>query len=99
MNNKTLAADFCLPNQDNEIFCLKDNRGKWIILYFYPKDSSKGCIVEALNFANNMQYFEDLGVVVIGVSPDSVKSHKSFVTKHNLPFSILSDIEHEVMEK
>lgn len=93
------AMDFCLPNQNGETTCLKDFRGKWVVLYFYPKDNSRGCTLEAESFRDNLPSLEDLGAVVVGVSPDSVKSHQNFAQKHNLEFILLSDPEHEVLEK
>jgi len=92
------AMDFCLFNQNGENTCLKDFRGKWVVLYFYPKDNSRGCTLEAENFRDNLQSFKDLGAVVVGVSPDSVKSHQNFAKKYNLNFSLLSDPEHKVLE-
>jgi peroxiredoxin Q/BCP len=79
--------------------CLGDYRGKWVVLYFYPKDNSKTCTIEAVDFTNKLKQFEELDTIVIGVSPDSVKSHKNFSTKHDLNFILLSDPEHEVLEK
>ncbi len=96
---KTKAPDFCLQNQDNKKVCLADYKGNWIVLYFYPKDNSKTCTLEAVDFTNSLKQFEEMDTIVIGVSPDSVKSHKSFATKHNLNFILLSDSEHVVIEQ
>jgi thioredoxin-dependent peroxiredoxin len=96
---KTKAPSFCLQNQDNKKVCLADYKGKWVVLYFYPKDNSKTCTIEALNFTDNMKQFEDMETIVIGVSPDSVKSHKNFATKHNLKIILLSDTEHQILEQ
>jgi peroxiredoxin Q/BCP len=96
---KTIAPTFCLFNQNDERVCLEDFRNKWVILYFYPKDNSKTCTLEALSFNENLKNFKKMGAVVIGVSPDSVKSHKNFAHKHNLEFIILSDPEHKVLKK
>ena len=93
------APAFCLPNQDGETVCLDSFRGKWVVLYFYPKDNSKGCTLEALDFTLNKDAFEELGATVIGVSPDSVKSHQSFCQKHGLTITLLSDPEHEALER
>jgi peroxiredoxin Q/BCP len=93
------APDFCLPDQNGETKCLRDFGGKWLVLYFYPKDNSKTCTLEAVNFMDNLKSLEDLGAVVVGVSPDSVKSHQNFAKKHNLKFTLLSDPEHKVLEK
>ena len=79
--------------------CLKDFRNKWIILYFYPKDNSKGCTREAIEFTNNFQTLQELDTVILGISPDSIKSHQNFAQKHNLKFILLSDPQHKVLEK
>ena len=86
-------------NQNDEKICLEDFRSKWVILYFYPKDNSKTCTLEALSFTDNLKSFKDMGAVVVGVSPDSVKSHKNFAHKHNLDFILLSDPEQKVLNK
>jgi peroxiredoxin Q/BCP len=96
---KEEAPDFCLPDQDNNKVCLDEYRGKWIVLYFYPKDNSKSCTLEALDFTNSIKDFETLNATVLGVSPDSVKSHQNFIKKHDLDVSLLGDPEHEVLEK
>ena len=96
---KKLASNFCLLNQTNEKICLEDFRKKWVILYFYPKDNSKTCTLEALSFTHNIKWFKENGAIVIGISPDSVTSHKNFANKHNLDLILLSDPEHEVIEK
>lgn len=92
------APDFCLPNQDGKEICLKDFRGKWVILYFYPKDNTPGCTLEAKDFTNHLEEFQKLDAVVLGVSKDSVKSHKRFIEKHGLKITLLSDPEHKVIE-
>ena len=79
--------------------CLKDFRNKWITLYFYPKDNSKGCTREAIEFTNNFQTLQELDTVILGISPDSIKSHQNFAQKHNLKFILLSDPQHKVLEK
>ena len=96
---KKKAPNFCLLNQENEKICLKDFKEKWIILYFYPKDNSKGCTLEALSFTHNVKWFNERGAIVIGISPDSVKSHKNFAQKHDLDLILLSDPEHEVLKE
>jgi peroxiredoxin Q/BCP len=96
---KKKALTFCLLNQDDEKVCLKDFMGKWVVLYFYPKDNSKTCTLEALSFTDNIKSFKELGAVVIGISPDSVKSHKNFAHKHNLDLILLSDPEHTVLNQ
>ncbi len=92
------TPDFCLPDQDEREVCLKDFRGKWVILYFYPKDNTSGCTREAIDFTEHLEEIESLGAVVLGVSPDSVKSHVKFREKHNLKVTLLSDPEHKVLE-
>lgn len=97
-NMKKKAPEFCLLDQNDKKVCLKDFRGKWIVLYFYPKDNSKSCTLEAVSFTDNLKTLEEMGAVVVGVSPDSVKSHQNFGAKHDLSFTLLSDTEHEVLE-
>jgi len=92
------APDFCLPDQNGKEICLKDFKGKWVILYFYPKDNTSGCTREAMGFTEAKKEFEELGAVIIGVSPDSVKSHKNFEQKKGLKIILLSDTEHKVLE-
>ena len=93
------APDFCLPSDDGNEYCLKDFRGKWVVLYFYPKDNTSGCTREAVDFTSRLNEFMKLGAVVIGISPDSIESHKKFRMKHSLKVILLSDVEHKVLEK
>lgn len=93
------APDFSLPDQTGTIRTLKEYEGRWIVLYFYPKDSTPGCTTEACNFRDTRDSIAELGnAVVIGVSKDSVKSHAKFAEKHNLNFTLLSDEGHEMIE-
>ena len=85
-----------LPNQSGETVELKQFKGSWIVLYFYPKDDTPGCTTEACNFRDSMKAFTDRGVIVLGVSPDDAKSHAKFATKHKLPFDLLADTEQKV---
>lgn len=94
-----LAPDFTLPNQDGKEFTLSSLRGKKVVLYFYPKDSTPGCTIEANDFRVRTEAFDQKNAIVIGVSRDSAKSHTKFIEKHCLPFMLLSDTEHEVMDK
>ena len=94
----TEAVDFTLKNQNGEDVTLSDFRGKKVVLYFYPKDNTPGCSAQAAAFASLNAEFEKKGAVVIGISKDSVKSHKKFEEKYSLPFNILSDPEHKVIE-
>lgn len=93
-----LAADFCLKNQNNENVCLKDFMGKWVVLYFYPKDNTPGCSLEAKGFSDYINEFKQLNARIIGISPDSIDSHKKFESKHNLTFNLLSDPNHDVLK-
>ncbi len=89
------APNFKLQDQNGEYKSLKDYSGKWIVLYFYPKDNTPGCTKEACNFRDAREQIELMtGAVVIGISKDSVTSHKKFADKHKLNFSLLSDPEH-----
>ena len=89
----TKAPDFRLPDQNGEIHTLEESRGKKVILYFYPKDNTAGCTKQACGFGELYPQFTEKGAVVLGVSKDSVKSHKNFETKYQLPFTLLSDPE------
>jgi len=92
------APGFCLPNQNGEEVCLESLRGRWVILYFYPKDNTKGCTLEAIDFTMNRERIEGMGATVLGVSPDSVESHQGFCDKHGLNITLLSDPGHGVLE-
>lgn len=94
----TTAPDFTLPDQNGELHSLKDYRGQKVILYFYPKDNTSGCTKQACGFAERYPQIREKGAVVLGVSRDSVKSHKNFETKYELPFTLLSDTERTVIE-
>ncbi len=90
------APDFSLPNENNQIVRLSDFRGKWVVLFFYPKDFSMGCTAEVCSFRDNFDEFKKIDAVLLGVNTDSVESHKEFIAKHKLPFSLLSDATGEV---
>jgi len=92
------APEFCLPNQDETEICLRDLAGKWIILYFYPKDNTPGCSTEACDFTENLDWFEDEDAVILGVSPDSPKKHRNFIEKKNLKITLLSDENKDVIK-
>lgn len=87
------APAFALPDQDNQVHTLKEYRGKKVVLYFYPKDNTAGCTKQACGFGELYPQFQEKDAVVIGVSKDSVASHKKFQEKFNLPFTLLSDTE------
>ena len=89
----TKAPDFTLPDQNGNMHSLSEYRGKKVILYFYPKDNTAGCTKQACGFAERYPQFTEKGAVVLGVSKDSVASHKKFEEKYGLPFTILSDPE------
>ncbi len=93
------APDFSLPDQNGAIHGLRDYRGRWVVLYFYPKDDTPGCTTEACSFRDARDAIANLGnAVVLGISKDTVKSHAKFVEKHELNFTLLSDPEHKVIE-
>jgi peroxiredoxin Q/BCP len=92
-----IAPDFTLPNQDGINVSLKDFAGKWLVLYFYPRDNTPGCTIEAKDFTSLAPRFKKLGVSVVGVSPDSVKSHCNFIEKQDLKITLLSDTDKEVV--
>lgn len=93
------APAFTLENQDGKKVSLKDFEGQWVVLYFYPKDNTPGCTTEACEFTEAMPNFKKLKSVVLGVSPDSVKSHQNFIAKQNLGITLLSDPDHRILEK
>ena len=93
------APDFCLFNQNEESVCLKDFMGKWVVLYFYPKDNTPGCTIEAIDFTKLKSKFENLNTVILGVSKDNCNSHQKFVAGKKLTITLLSDPEAEVQKK
>jgi len=92
------APAFHAPDQTGEMHALKEYRGKWALLYFYPKDDTTGCTAEACSLRDNWNGFKKLKAVVIGVSVDPVKSHAKFVAKYDLPFTLLSDEDHAIVD-
>lgn len=92
------APDFNLIADSGENFSLKDQKGKKVILYFYPKDMTSGCTVEACDFRDNIKKIDKKNAVVIGVSPDGTKSHVKFKDKYELPFTLLSDESKKMLE-
>lgn len=93
------APAFRLQDQTGAWHTLEDYKGKWVVLYFYPKDDTPGCTTEACNFRDDIFAFRKLGVVILGVSTDDVESHQQFADKHSLPFSLLSDPKGDTAEQ
>ena len=93
------APSFSLPDQEGKKHSLADYEGQPVVLYFYPKDDTPGCTVEACEFRDSYDVFRERGAEIIGVSPDDVASHGKFKSKYELPFTLLADPEHEVAEK
>ena len=92
------APDFSAETDKGETVALKDFAGKHVVLYFYPKDDTPGCTVEACNFRDNMGRIESAGAVVLGISLDSVQSHQKFRDKFELPFTLLADSDHRIAD-
>lgn len=92
------APALSLPNQDEVEISLRDLEGKWIVLYFYPKDNTPGCTTEACDFTASLPDFEGLNAVILGVSPDSPKKHRSFIEKQKLGLTLLADESTEVAQ-
>ena len=93
----TKAPEFSLPDQNGQLHTLSSYQGRKVILYFYPKDMTSGCTAQACSFRDLYPQFQEKGAVVLGVSKDSVASHKRFEEKHGLPFTLLSDPELQVI--
>ncbi|HLQ72154.1 MAG TPA: thioredoxin-dependent thiol peroxidase [Bacillota bacterium] len=96
VNFKEPAPDFVLPDSNGENIRLSDFEGKYVVLYFYPKDMTPGCTTEACDFRDAYEDFSSLNTVIIGISPDPAESHQKFIDKHELPFHLLADENHEV---
>ncbi|MBR4779796.1 MAG: thioredoxin-dependent thiol peroxidase [Lachnospiraceae bacterium] len=94
----TMAPEFTLPDQDGKMHTLSEYRGQKVILYFYPKDNTAGCTKQACNFSELRPQFKEKGAVILGVSKDSVASHKKFQEKYGLTFTLLSDVDRTVIE-
>ncbi len=94
-----VAPTFTLPSQDGSQISLDSFRGKWVVLYFYPKDMTQGCTIEAHNFQRDLSKFEADNAVIVGVSVDTPDSHKQFCTKEGLTFRLLADPEHKVVDE
>ncbi len=92
------APAFELPDQDGKRIKLSEHRGKWVVLYFYPKDNTPGCTIEAINFTKSLVRLTDLNAVVLGVSADTPECHQKFIKKQKLKINLLSDPEHKMIE-
>jgi peroxiredoxin Q/BCP len=92
------APNFSLPSQEDKNVSLTDYKGKWVVLYFYPKDQTTGCTIEAHNFQRDLPKYDALHAVVLGVSLDTVESHKTWCTKDSLTFKLLADPEHKAID-
>ena len=92
------APDFSLPSQEDTPVSLSQYKGKWVVLYFYPKDMTSGCTIEAHNFQRDLPKYDALNAVVLGVSLDTVESHKTFCSKDSLTFKLLADPDHKVID-
>ena len=88
--------DFCSMNQDEEEICFRDIKGRWIVLYFYPKDNTPGCTTQACDFTTSLGDFDSLNTSILGVSPDSPKKHRNFIEKKHLKITLLADEEKEL---
>jgi peroxiredoxin Q/BCP len=95
----TMAPDFTLSSQEGKTVALHDFRGKWVVLYFYPKDMTQGCTIEAHNFQRDQAKYDQKSAAVVGVSVDAVDSHVQFCTKEGLTFKLLADTKHEVVNQ
>ena len=93
------APSFSLNDQDGDKIKLSDLTGQWVVLYFYPRDDTPGCTIEARDFTANFRAFQKLGAIVYGCSPDSVESHQKFIRKYKLKIGLLSDPNHKTMQK
>ena len=91
-----VIPEFCLANQDEEEICFRDIKGRWIVLYFYPKDNTPGCTTQACDFTQSLPDFEALDAIILGVSPDSPKKHRNFIEKKSLKITLLADEEKEL---
>jgi peroxiredoxin Q/BCP len=98
ISSGTIAPDFTLPDENGVELTLSAFRGQKVILYFYPKDDTPGCTTEACHFRDDYVAYEKLGVKILGVSPNTVKSHGKFKSKYQLPFTLLADPDHKVCE-
>ena len=99
LDSNTLAPDFSVINHEGTEISLSDYRGKWVLLYFYPKDNTPGCTQEACALRDNFDALSEAGVVILGVSTDSPESHTAFKEKHALPFDLLADTDKDIVSR
>lgn len=99
LNAGQLAPDFSLPDQDGALHRLSDYRGQWVVLYFYPQDDTPGCTTEACSMRDNLPHFNQVKAKVLGVSTDSVLSHRQFADKYKLTFTLLADEQESVVSE
>jgi len=92
------APSFCIPNQDDVEICLRDIIGKWIILYFYPRDNTPGCTTQACDFTEAHPQFDEMDAFIFGVSPDTTTKHRNFIEKKELSISLLADVDKTTCE-
>jgi thioredoxin-dependent peroxiredoxin len=92
------APNFTAPNRAGENVSLQDFKGRWLVLYFYPKDNTPGCTTQAIDFTSKLADFHSLNTEIVGISPDSIASHDKFITKHKLEVMLLSDPEHQIAD-
>ncbi len=95
----TAAPEFSLPDQNGKAISLAAQQGKWVVLYFYPKDNTPGCTTQACEFRDNIFAFREAGATILGISVDDVASHKNFAEEHSLPFPILADNDKTVSKR
>ncbi len=95
----SVAPNFTLPSQEDKPVSLTDYKGKWVVLYFYPKDQTTGCTIEAHNFQRDMAKYDAANAVVLGVSLDTVEGHKAWCSKDTFSFKLLADPEHKVVDQ
>lgn len=93
------APEVTLPDQDGRPLTLSSLQGGWVVVYFYPKDDTPGCTAESCSFRDSFEAFTDAGATVVGISSDSVDSHRAFADKHGLPFTLLADVDGEVRRR
>src|SRR5262245_39793517 len=93
------APDFSLPSQEGKNISLKEYKGKWVVLYFYPKDMTQGCTIEAHNFQRDLAQYDKANAVIVGVSVDDTKSHQEFCAKESLTFKLLSDTDKKMVDQ